>query len=108
MIDIKDIDVIEYGIYSPEEIKATAVCKLDNKDNFGPGSVYDERMGCLMDTNEPCKTCGLTKNCIGHFGYIELPEPVLHPLFYKMISNMLKCFCKKCNRRYSSTWTESV
>lgn len=92
-----DVAKIEFGIYSPEEIQAMAVCKIDSTDFNGPGTVYDEKMGCI-DPNDVCPTCNQKRECGGHFGYIELNEPVLHPLFYKTISAFLKCFCKKCHR----------
>lgn len=93
------ISSLEFGMYSAEEIRSLAVCKLDSSKLSGPGTVYDPRMGFVMDTNsESCPTCSYKKDCIGHFGYIELNEPVLHPLFYKSISTFLKCFCKKCHK----------
>lgn len=97
-LDIHDIDCIEFGVYSPDELRQMAVCKIDNTKLTGPGTVYDERMGCITDTNEPCVTCGLKKECWGHFGYIDLAEPVLHPMYYKMTATFLKCFCKQCHR----------
>jgi DNA-directed RNA polymerase beta' subunit len=55
-------------------------------------------MGCFTDTNKKCVTCGLKTECWGHFGYIDLAEPVMHPMYYKMIATFLKCFCKQCHR----------
>jgi DNA-directed RNA polymerase beta' subunit len=97
-LDVHDIACIEFGVFSPDEIRNMAVCKIDSVKLTGPGTVYDERMGCITDTNEPCVTCGLKKECWGHFGYIDLAEPVLHPMYYKMIATFLKCFCKQCYR----------
>jgi DNA-directed RNA polymerase beta' subunit len=88
-IDIYNIGKIIFGVYSPEEIKKMAVCKIDSSKLSGPGSVYDERMGCSPELNEKCITCGLKKECWGHFGYIELNEPVLHPMYYKSITTFL-------------------
>jgi DNA-directed RNA polymerase beta' subunit len=96
--NIHNIKNIEFGILSAEDIKKLAVCKIDSSKISGHGSVYDERMGCSTDTNEKCVTCGLKKECWGHFGYIELAEPILHPMYYKMISTFLKCFCKQCHK----------
>lgn len=92
---IHDIAKIDFGILSPEDIRKMAVCKIDSSSLNGPGTVYDPRMGSVMD-NDRCVTCNLKKECWGHFGYIELAEPILHPMYYKMISTFLKCFCKKC------------
>lgn len=96
--DIHDIACIEFGVYSPEEIRKMAVCKIDNPKSSGPNTVYDPRMGYDIGSSEPCVTCGLKSECWGHFGYIDLNEPVLHPMYYKSIATLLKCFCKQCNR----------
>jgi DNA-directed RNA polymerase beta' subunit len=98
MIEVHDIASIQFGIYTPEEIKKISVCKIDNSKLTGTNSVYDNRMGSNLDSNDKCVTCGLKKECWGHFGHIELAEPVLHPMYYKAITAFLKCFCKKCNR----------
>jgi len=103
--DARYIDSITFGILSSEEIKAMAVCKVDvvkttTDSPTGPGTVYDERMGSLIETSDSkCVTCGIkTRMCPGHFGYIELVEDIIHPLFIKMVSVLLKCFCKNCYR----------
>lgn len=97
-IEIHDIQNIQFGILSSDEIRNMAVCKIDSSKLSGPNSVYDDRLGYKPDTNDKCVTCGLKKECTGHFGYIDLAEPVFHPMYHKMISNFLKCFCKKCYR----------
>ena len=104
MNDIKEIESIRFGILSPKEICDISVCKIDNTKLSGYGSVYDERMGGNTDTNIPCVTCAMTpKECPGHFGYIELNEYIIHPLFYKAVVCFLRCFCMQCNRSVSYT-----
>lgn len=98
MFEVKDIDVIHFGILSRKDIIDMSVCKVDNPKFTGMGSVYDPRMGCKLDTEDKCVTCGLRKECQGHFGYIDLVEPIINPMLYKMASNFLKCFCKSCHR----------
>ena len=88
-LDNHDIECIEFGILSPEEIRAFSVCEVTNSKLEGNGSVYDERMGYIIDITDQCVTCGLKEDCWGHFGYINLSEPVLHPMYYKMISLFL-------------------
>jgi DNA-directed RNA polymerase beta' subunit len=100
---ILQIGKVEFGIYSDDEIKKMAVCKVYQVDNpklegNKSGTVYDERMGYVPDSNKPCVTCNETKNCPGHVGYIELSTPILHPMLFKTISIFLSCFCKKCYR----------
>lgn len=96
--EVYNIDLITFGILSSNMIKKMAVCKIDSPKLTGPGSVYDERMGYTHDSIDSCVTCGFRKECWGHFGYIDLAESVLHPLYYKSIANFLKCFCRNCSR----------
>jgi len=97
-MELRDLDYIQFGIYSSEEIVKNSVCEIHNVKLTGPHSVYDERMG-VMEPNKKCVTCGQTeKKCIGHFGHIVLNIDVLHPLFNKLTMLILKCICYKCSR----------
>ena len=97
-MDTREIESITFGIYSTDEVLAMAVCKLENAKKTGYGSVYDDRMG-TTDSSKACETCGETAEfCNGHFGYIELNEPIIHPLFYRRVVAFLNCFCHKCFR----------
>lgn len=98
MMSVQNVGSIEFGIYSPEEIRAMSVCHVDSTKLSGPRSVYDKAMGNIADNNEACMTCGLKKDCQGHFGHIDLAVPVPHPMYYKMIVAFLRCFCKNCYR----------
>lgn len=99
MDDIKEIQEIIFGIFSPKEIVDMSVCKVETTKLTGPGSVYDPRMGGDMDNNTPCVTCDASpKDCPGHFGHIEFNEYIIHPLFYKQVVAFLRCFCIQCNR----------
>ena len=99
MNDIKEIDRMIFGIFSPKEIIDMSVCKVDNNKLSGHGTVYDERMGPSLEGNLPCVTCGKSpKDCPGHFGHIELNEYIIHPLFYKQVVAYLRCICVSCHR----------
>lgn len=91
-----EIESILFGVYSPEEVIADSVAHITSNKMTGEGSIYDERMGS-MDNNKPCVSCRLScKECPGHFGHIELNYPILHPMYYRLIIDFLKCFCFKC------------
>lgn len=46
-----------------------------------------------------CQTCHLNSfQCPGHFGHIELPTPVFHPLFITNMYNLLRGCCLFCHR----------
>lgn len=98
MEDVREIDSITFGMYSAEEIARVSVCKVNNPKKAGPGSVYDSRMG-TTDSTQLCETCHENAtDCPGHFGHIELAEPIVHPLFHKRVVAFLNCFCVKCYR----------
>ena len=92
------IDHVTFGVLSPEEIKRMSVCHVFNSKLSGNNTVYDENMGC-MENGKTCIQCGLdNKKCPGHFGYITLNQEIIHPLYYKMVVNFLRCFCIKCSQ----------
>lgn len=97
-MNVRGVEFIQFGIFSATEIRKMAVCEVNNKNLSGVGSVYDKSMGTVGDNNEPCITCGLKKECQGHFGYINLAVPILHPLYYSKIASFLRCFCKQCHK----------
>lgn len=100
--DLRELEQIEFGIYSNDEIRAMSVCTVNstkycNSDkSSGYGTVYDPRMGTI-ENGKKCETCNLGPwECPGHWGHIELNEPIIHPLFQKEVVKFLKCFCIKC------------
>ena len=99
--DIKEIEYVNFGVFSAEEILKISVAKIDNTKLSGYNSVYDERLGINSENSDKnCITCGLdSKSCWGHFGHIELNEPIIHPTtkYFKMVVSYLKCFCIKCH-----------
>lgn len=93
-----DIEHIQFGILSSDDILKMSVCELTSPKLVGPNSVYDTRMG-ILEMDETCPTCHQnSKNCVGHFGHIALNVPVLHPLYHRLILNILKCICYKCSK----------
>ncbi|MEK6834550.1 MAG: DNA-directed RNA polymerase subunit A', partial [Thermoproteota archaeon] len=56
------------------------------------------RLGTL-EPGQKCVTCGNTAaRCPGHFGHIELAEPVLHIAFIDNIYKLLLTTCRSCAR----------
>ena len=119
MNNIYEIQSISFGVFSNEEILGMSVCKVDNQKlgleknnnttnkvlakikssdnkNDTSGTVYDPKMGSL-ENGVNCETCNQDVwKCPGHFGHIELNESIVHPLYYKHVISILKCFCLKC------------
>jgi DNA-directed RNA polymerase subunit A' len=62
------------------------------------GGLMDNRLGTL-EPGQKCATCGNTSaRCPGHFGHIELAEPVLHIAFIDDIHKLLQITCRSCNK----------
>lgn len=100
----KQVKSVIFGMFSPKMIKQMASAKvvtpeLYDKEGYPvDGGLMDIRLG-VIDPGLKCKTCGSKlKECIGHFGYIELARPVIHIKFVDIIYTMLRCTCKECGR----------
>jgi len=102
------ISRIDFTILGNKEIKNLSVFRNeaggiqspDIYDNTEPKKkgLIDQRMG-ITDGNLRCETCGLnTGYCVGHFGHIELAEPVFHIGFYDTIVKILRCVCINCSK----------
>ena len=102
------IESIEFVIFSNKDVKKYSVISKEDRfgieypetyDNNEPkrGGLVDLRLGTTESTRE-CATCGLrSSKCPGHFGHIELSEPVFHPGFKDIIKGTLGCICLKCS-----------
>ncbi len=70
---------------------------LDTTNHPNAGGLYDPALG-PMRPNDICATCHLNSyQCPGHFGHIELPSPVFHPLFMGNMFNLLRGTCFYCH-----------
>src|SRR3989338_8154288 len=100
----KQVSNIVFGVLSPKMIKKMASVKIVTPELYDKegypvdGGLMDIRLG-VIDPGLKCKTCGSKlKECIGHFGYIELARPVIHIKYVSIISKILKSICKDCGR----------
>ncbi|MDO8555886.1 MAG: DNA-directed RNA polymerase subunit A' [Nanoarchaeota archaeon] len=100
----KYVDSIEFGLLAPEEIQKMSAVKIvtpelyDNEGYPVDGGLMDIRLG-VIDPGLRCKTCGgKLKECMGHFGYIELARPVIHIKYLKTILDSLRCTCRTCGK----------
>ncbi|MEE9525598.1 MAG: DNA-directed RNA polymerase subunit A' [Candidatus Woesearchaeota archaeon] len=100
----KKVENIVFGVASPQLIKKMATAKvvtpeLYDKEGYPvDGGLMDIRLG-VIDPGLRCKTCGSKlKECIGHFGYIELARPVVHISFVGVVLDLLRSTCKECGK----------
>ena len=88
----KVIGSIHFTLISPSEIRKLSAVEIQTADTYDEDGVpivsglMDGRLGTL-EPRQKCKTCGNTASaCPGHFGHIELAEPVVHVAFAKLTS----------------------
>jgi len=100
----KQVHSVVFGMLSPKLIKNMSSAKIVTPELYDKegypvdGGLMDVRLG-VIDPGLRCKTCGSKlKECVGHFGYIELARPVMHIKFIPMVHTLLKCSCRECGR----------
>ncbi len=98
------IGKIVFSIFSPHDIRRVSVIEVTNPDTYDedgvpiPGGVMDPRFGS-QEPYQVCPVCGNTAAfCPGHFGHIELAEPVLHFSFVNEVKKILESVCRTCGR----------
>ncbi|MEX1052794.1 MAG: DNA-directed RNA polymerase subunit A', partial [Nitrosopumilaceae archaeon] len=105
---IKVIDGIRFSVWSPTEIRKYSVAEITAPETYDEdgmsvqGGLMDGRLGTL-EPGQKCVTCGNTAaRCPGHFGHIELAEPILHIAFIDNIYKLLLTTCRSCSRLKNS------
>ncbi len=100
----KQVDSIIFGLVPVSTLKKMAAAKIVTPELYDKegypvdGGLMDIRLG-VIDPGLRCKTCGgKLKECIGHFGYIELARPIIHFKFVDIIYNLLRTTCLECGR----------
>lgn len=73
-----------------------SVQKIISLDYDKSGSLYSETMS--PGYGKSCLTCLKTikQGCPGHFGVIDLEEPIIHPMISHAVIYVLQCICHDC------------
>ncbi len=101
---IKAVGGIRFAFLSPSEIRKYSVAEITAPETYDEdgmpvqGGLMDNRLGTL-EPGQKCQTCGNTApKCPGHFGHIELAEPVIHIAFVDEVHKLLISTCRACGR----------
>ncbi|RZF33469.1 hypothetical protein LSTR_LSTR010125 [Laodelphax striatellus] len=93
---------LTFGLLSHEDIVNLSATKIVTPMTFDPlghpipGGLYDPKMGPVRK-DDKCPTCGYSCfDCVGHMGYIDLPVPVINPLFHSVVHFLMTCSCNNC------------
>ena len=100
----KAIKSIRFSVWSPTEIRKYSVAEITVPETYDEdgipvqGGLMDGRLGTL-EPGQKCLTCGnMAARCPGHFGHLELAEPILHIAFIDNIHKLLLISCRSCSR----------
>ncbi|XP_024224109.1 DNA-directed RNA polymerase I subunit RPA1 isoform X1 [Bombus impatiens] len=98
-----DPKCLMFSMFTANDIRNLSVTKIRTPLSFNilghplKGGLYDPALGSLLESSDPCGTCGCNVfKCPGHFGHIELPMPVVNPLFHRRLSMLIKLACLNC------------
>jgi DNA-directed RNA polymerase subunit A' len=101
---LKTIGGINFAVFSPAEVRRYSVAEITQPETYDEdgmpvqGGLMDSRLGTL-EPGQKCGTCGSTAGrCPGHFGHVELAEPVLHIAFVDEINRLVQTTCRSCGR----------
>jgi len=97
---LQKVTNVRFGLLSPEVIRAMSVCEITSAERFGgkpkENALSDLRLGSISREHR-CTTCDSDANeCPGHFGHIELREPVFHLGFMSTVLHILRSICFNC------------
>jgi DNA-directed RNA polymerase II subunit RPB1 len=105
--DIRTVTAIEFCVQSNKSIidysaiqEQAGLIKPEIYTGENPtvGGVIDNRLGTTSRTIR-CSTCMETGwNCPGHFGHVQLAEPVYHIGMIPYVRNILRCVCIVCKK----------
>ncbi len=100
----KSVDSLKFSLLSPVELRKLSAVEIQTADTYDEDGVpitsglMDGRLGTL-EPRQKCRTCGNTaSSCPGHFGHIELAEPVIHVSFVKLVYKLLTIICRNCGK----------
>lgn len=98
---------LEFGVFDRKDVGQQSVLELCQRNLYEQGNVrrqkaafgaLDDRMG-VATKDSLCGTCGMAlKDCVGHFGSIQLALPVFHIGYFRMVIHILQAICKTCSR----------
>jgi DNA-directed RNA polymerase II subunit RPB1 len=93
---------VQFGIMSPDDIERMSVTEVREVGINKSGTprragVNDPALGTTV-VSMLCSTCGCSSTeCPGHFGHIDLAQPVANVEFLSQIQKVLTCVCFNCS-----------
>ena len=93
MSSVFKVRSLRFGILSSDDARRASVLNVRSADDL-----VSVKLGATREAL--CGTCGQAHGvCDGHFGCIELPFPMVHPLHSRVASVICRSTCTNCGRR---------
>lgn len=102
---VSRLENLQCYVVGPHEVLARSVVEVNKTDTYVASvpvdnGLFDLRMGTVNNCH-PCRTCGQRMNaCVGHFGHIELAQPVFYAQFFGYVKKLMKVVCHRCSCLY--------
>ncbi|KAG9037406.1 hypothetical protein FRB95_005695 [Tulasnella sp. JGI-2019a] len=105
---------VSFSFLTTDDVRRISVKQIVNPtllDDFNQptsGGLYDSALGPVQKS-DICSTCRLGYfTCPGHFGHIELPAPVYHPLFMQELYQLIRGVCLFCHHFKASPRKKAI
>ncbi|KAK3424808.1 hypothetical protein EUGRSUZ_F01570 [Eucalyptus grandis] len=101
--EVAKVRTVQFGILCPDEIRQMSVVRIEHGESMERGKpklggLSDPRLG-TVDRKLKCETCMANMaECPGHFGHLELTEPMFHIGFMKTVLSIMRCVCFSCSK----------
>ncbi|KAJ8947655.1 hypothetical protein NQ318_009539 [Aromia moschata] len=87
---------VDRNVFFTFIVEQITLCQQTENNRRYSGTTLMIAASPLTDKSPPCGTCNKTMiNCPGHFGYIDLPLPLVNPLFHRIIGTIMRIICIK-------------
>jgi len=103
-------ETVKFTFLTTDVVRKVSVVQVFNPETFNSlghpttNGLYDPLMGPWSIQAGLCSTCHLnSEHCPGHYGHIELPLPVFHPMFQRNVIKILKMTCPCCKKFFFSS-----
>lgn len=107
-MDLARISGIQFSVIKQNEVRRISCMEVKNSSMSSNkrNTLIDDRLGTL-NSLKTCPTCSnFSDKCSGHFGKIELKDPVINPFFSSYLLQMIKNFCFQCMKKNTRAVTQ--
>jgi len=96
-LDDYQISALSFGLLSDADVERLSVTNINRYDKGNESNCVNSKAMGSTSIEDICVRCKLRfPNCNGHFGDIDIPTPIIHPLLKKELVKVLSVVCRHC------------